>query len=139
AARSVRERDPVADRPGRVRRPLPERSVTARREDRPTRRDRQPLGPDAIRQQLDDPLALVDADAPVLENSPSQDPCDYGPGRRAARMQDAAPRVPALESEALVERDAEAAKVGDPLGRLPRQDGDCVRGTEAATGKPGVL
>ena len=54
------------------------------------------------------------------------------PGLRAAGVDDAATRVPALEAEAVVELDAEVDEIGDPGRRLVRETRDCARPAEPA-------
>ena len=57
---------------------------------------------------------------------------DLAPGRRAAGMHDAGPRVSALETEARIELDSQVGEVGDARRRFARQNGDGARAAETA-------
>ena len=59
--------------------------------------------------------------------------------RRTARMDDSAPTVAALESEAVVEVDAELDEVANPRGSLVGQNRDSARPAEPASGSHRVL
>src|SRR5581483_5010647 len=119
-------RHAFADRAGRIRGPLPERRVAAGGDDGPVRLERATRRPDAdaprvLDEQPDDLLALADADPRVREHALREHACDAGARRSAVRVQDAPPRMPALEPEAVVERHAELDEIGDASGRLVRE------------------
>jgi hypothetical protein len=75
------------------------------------------MGEDALRELARDPVA----------------------GGRAARVDDPAAAVPALETETLVELDAELHEIADPGGGLLREHGHGARAAEAATRAQRVL
>ena len=122
-AGAVGEGEPLAERAGRVRRPLPERGVAAGREqrrrggDRPARGDHARAAPVRL-EQAEHRRTLDDRDPRVGPNAVGERLGDRLARLGAAGVDDPAPRVAALAAEALVELDAERDEVGDARGRL---------------------
>ena len=78
-------------------------------------------------------------DPRVGEDALGERSCHPVAGRGAARVHDAPAAVPALETEAVVEVDAELDEVADPGRRLAGQRGDCARAREPPPGSQRVL
>ena len=104
-ARRVGEHHPDAERARRVGRPGPQRGGAAGRQDRRARPDRAAvLQDDADAAAVDRPRRggaglLEDLDARLLDDDGGELPDDAAPGRAAARVDDAALGVPALQAE----------------------------------------
>ena len=143
-ARAKRSGHPLADRPRRIRRSLPERGCATRREQRRSRGDGAAIRDDSdaaivVAPDRQHALTLDDLDARVGEHLLGQDARDPVARRRAARMHDPPPAVASLEPEPLVEDDAELDEILDPRGRLVGQDSNRRRPTEPATRTQRVL
>src|SRR5262245_1567012 len=116
-SRAVGHRDPVSDGAGRVGRALPERGRATRREERRAGLDRAAVGrnADAPPTCRPDParLALANRDPRMGEDALGERVRDLAPRSRAARVDHARARMPALETEARVELDAQVGEIGD--------------------------
>ena len=109
------------------------RAATARRSvTTPTQRS-------SSRQTREHPLALGDRDPRMREHALGELSRDAVAGRRAARVDDAAAAVAALEPEPVVELDAELDEIADARGRLVRQHRHGARPAETAAGAKRVL
>ena len=143
-ARAIGGGHALADRARRVRRPLPQRRGAAGGEQRRARRDRAAVGDDAhaalvVAPDREHPLALGDLDSRVREHALGELARHAVAGRGAARVHDAPPAVASLETEAVVELDAELDEVADARRRLLGEHGDGARAAEAAARAERVL
>ena len=137
-------RDAVPDGAARVRRPAPESSGAARREERRTRRDRAPVREDADAAIADRPegahaLALGDANPWMSEDALRERTRDAVSSRGSSGMDDAPAPVAAFEPEPVVELDARLDEVADPRGRLAGQRRHGARTRETAPRAQRVL
>ena len=144
-AGAVGEREPLAERAGRVRRPLPERGVAAGREQRRARADGAAVGEHAGAAAVglperDDALVLDERDPRVLAHARGERGRDRLARLGAARVRDAAdasgrPRGRGRRRT----RRRPSTQVGDPRRRLLGQHADGALAAEPAAGAQRVL